>query len=235
MNVRSQPVSTHPMKFGLALASDDIVARDPRRRVLDAAIACFVRHGFHNASMQQICAEAGMSPGALYRYFPSKDSIIAAIAEADRQRHAEAFRRLSDAPNFIDALLALGRDLLADDDPANCAHIVPEVLAEMVRNPQMRALFKPSEEHSNATLRVAMEQAVARGELDPSLDLDAVSLVLHAIGDGLSTRLALDPSTNLEALMPTLETMMRRFLAPPAVTDVRHAEGARPDGADHAR
>ena len=38
--------------------------------------------------MQEICAEAGMSPGALYRYFPSKVAIIAAIAEAERAQPA---------------------------------------------------------------------------------------------------------------------------------------------------
>lgn len=57
-------------------ADGQAVTRAERRdqqtqRILDAARACFVRHGFQGASMQQICAEAGMSPGALYRYFAS--------------------------------------------------------------------------------------------------------------------------------------------------------------------
>ncbi len=52
-------------------------AQDQRRvQILDAARACFASAGFHGASMHQICAEARMSPGALYRYFPSKDAII---------------------------------------------------------------------------------------------------------------------------------------------------------------
>ena len=50
---------------------------DPRRRILDAAASCFTRLGFHGASMQEICAAAEMSPGALYRYFPSKDQLLA--------------------------------------------------------------------------------------------------------------------------------------------------------------
>src|SRR5215470_19874014 len=43
---------------------------DRRDEILAAAQRCFVRAGFHGASMQDICAEAGMSPGNLYRYFP---------------------------------------------------------------------------------------------------------------------------------------------------------------------
>src|SRR5262245_17106399 len=50
---------------------------DRRAEILAAAQRCFVRSGFHGASMQDICAEAGMSPGNLYRYFPSKEALIA--------------------------------------------------------------------------------------------------------------------------------------------------------------
>ena len=45
---------------------------DRRDEILSAAQRCFVRSGFHQASMQEICAEAGMSAGNLYRYFPSR-------------------------------------------------------------------------------------------------------------------------------------------------------------------
>ena len=44
------------------------------QRILEAAKACFLRFGFQGASMNQICAEVGMSPGALYRYFSIQGS-----------------------------------------------------------------------------------------------------------------------------------------------------------------
>ena len=64
---------------------------DRRAEILAAAQRCFVRSGFHGASMQDICAEAGMSPGNLYRYFPSKEALIAGIAERDRAEVAQEF------------------------------------------------------------------------------------------------------------------------------------------------
>ena len=64
---------------------------DRRAEILAAAQRCFVRSGFHQTSMQEICAEAGMSPGNLYRYFPSKEAIIAGIAERDRAEVAQEF------------------------------------------------------------------------------------------------------------------------------------------------
>src|SRR5712671_8103842 len=64
---------------------------DRRAEILAAAQRCFVRSGFHGASMQDICAEAAMSPGNLYRYFPSKEALIAGIAERDRAEVGQQF------------------------------------------------------------------------------------------------------------------------------------------------
>ena len=79
---------------------------DRRAEILAAAQRCFVRSGFHGASMQDICAEAGMSPGNLYRYFRSKEEIIAGIAERDRAETAQQFAAVGQG-NFFDGLAAL--------------------------------------------------------------------------------------------------------------------------------
>src|SRR4051794_11895849 len=56
--------------------------RDARReQILAAAKRCFLRSGFHETSMQDLFAESGLSSGAVYRYFPSKEDMILAIAE----------------------------------------------------------------------------------------------------------------------------------------------------------
>ena len=58
-------------------------AQESRRaHILSAAEACFARAGFHRTTMQDICREAGVSPGALYLYFASKEALIEGIAES---------------------------------------------------------------------------------------------------------------------------------------------------------
>src|SRR5580698_1667629 len=60
--------------------------RDARRdQILNAARRCFLRDGFHGTSMQDLFAEAGLSSGAVYRYFASKDDLIIAIAAESMQ------------------------------------------------------------------------------------------------------------------------------------------------------
>ena len=60
----------------------------------------FARSGFHQTSMGDICQAAGMSPGNLYRYFPSKESIIAGITERHRAQAAADFDAIENAPSF---------------------------------------------------------------------------------------------------------------------------------------
>jgi TetR/AcrR family transcriptional regulator, transcriptional repressor of aconitase len=60
------------------VSEEHLAAR--RRQILDAALVCFSRRGFHQTSMQQIFEESGLSPGAVYRYFKGKEEIVQAIA-----------------------------------------------------------------------------------------------------------------------------------------------------------
>jgi len=50
--------------------------------ILLAARTVFVRQGFERATMQEIASEAGISAGAIYRYFPSKESLITSVCAA---------------------------------------------------------------------------------------------------------------------------------------------------------
>ena len=70
--------------------------RARREHILEAAELCFARAGFHRTTMQDICKEAAVSPGALYVYFDSKEALIAGICERERAEFAENFASLAD-------------------------------------------------------------------------------------------------------------------------------------------
>src|SRR4051794_25937658 len=67
-----------------------------RTEVLNAARRCFVRSGFHGTTMQDVVTEAGLSTGAVYRYFASKQDMIVAIAEENLSEVVAEVRKLAD-------------------------------------------------------------------------------------------------------------------------------------------
>ena len=84
--------------------------RARREHILEAAELCFARAGFHRTTMQDICKEAAVSPGALYVYFDSKEALIAGICERERAEFAENFASLAEAPDFLGTLGAMGEE-----------------------------------------------------------------------------------------------------------------------------
>ena len=187
--------------------------QEQRKRILDAAMACFSRDGFHGASMQKICAEAGMSPGALYRYFPSKESLIAAIVESERAERLGMFDMITNAPSVLGGMVACLRILLTGRNIAT-VRLGPEIQAEAIRNENLRKAIEPCEEETSNLLADALTVAVTQGEIDPTFDAETVAMMLQIVGDGLLLHHQLHPEWRLEERLPEIEAMVRRMLAP---------------------
>ena len=117
----------------MARLADPELAERRRRQIMDASITCFRRRGFHQATMAEICSEANISAGALYRYFSSKADIIGAIAEDKRGENDEAFMRTAEQHGFIPAICLAARQFFgkfADGDGA----LIAEIMAEAIRD-----------------------------------------------------------------------------------------------------
>lgn len=188
--------------------------RSPQQqRILAAAMACFARDGFHGASMQKICAEAGMSAGALYRHFPSKEAIIAAIVEDERAERLKVFDEVYKSPTILGGLMACLR-LLLEEQTLPTATLGPEIMAEAIRNASLRDAVEPCEAETRGHLMAALEEAVARGEIDPALPLEEVLVLLQVLGDGIILNHQLHPEWAITERLPALHHLVVRMLAP---------------------
>jgi TetR/AcrR family transcriptional regulator, repressor for uid operon len=194
---------------------------DRRAEILDAAQRCFVRSGFHGASMQEICAEAGMSPGNLYRYFPSKEAIIAGISERDRAEVMQSFAIVDQSSDFFAAFAALARHHFVgrpDEDVALCI----EIMAESRRNPEVARLCQGFEADVRARLVSMLREAAKRGDISPDIDFDSVITMLMLIADGVWWRRAVDPSFKAETVLPLFLDVTRHMLSGRKHTETSH-------------
>jgi TetR/AcrR family transcriptional repressor of uid operon len=185
---------------------------DRREEILDAAQRCFARSGFHQTSMQEICGEARMSPGGLYRYFASKEAIIAGIAERDRADVAEQFRQMHEAPDFFQGLEAAARHYFVDrslDEVMLCA----EIMSESRRSAEVERIHTAIEADVKKGLIELLQKAAATGAVSKTIDFEATANILVAMGDGFAWRRAADKTFDAEAAFPLAMKMIRTILS----------------------
>ena len=165
-----------------------------RRRILETAVQVYARHGFHQTGMRQLCAALGMSAGALYRYFPGKEAIIAGLVEMDRELIQHNLRGLPAEMGFIATMQHMMKTTL-DQLQANegLLAIWSEISSEATRNPAVAALLSQHYELIENLLTDLVKTALKRGELDPGLDPVATARFMMATHDGMLTRRAIDP------------------------------------------
>lgn len=168
-------------------------AEQRRNRILDAAERCFVRAGFHRTTMQDVAAEAGMSAGNLYRYFPSKESIVSGLAERDREEMSADFARISTAADFLTTFESIGRKHLVES-PREKAVLAVEIWSEATRNPHVSGLCTALDGEVCGHMRQVFEKAQAAGLISPETDIDMAVRLMLTVADGLFKRRALDPA-----------------------------------------
>lgn len=184
-----------------------------RERILDAAERCFANAGFHRCTMQEICKEAGISPGALYVYFSSKEELIAGIVERDRNKLASELAELTDAPDLLTALAKLGEHY-AVEEPYFKRVLCIEIGCEATRNPVVGETYRSVDEFCRQNFEQIFEKARKDGKIAPQDDSRTLAEVVSLLGDGLFWRRAIDPNFDVEKVLPVLVRLVSTLLNP---------------------
>jgi AcrR family transcriptional regulator len=166
------------------VSEDHLTAR--REQILAAARRCFLTKGLHTTSMQDLIQEAGLSVGAVYRYFKSKNEIINAIASTvagGLQQHIDevAARRLPLADSLDLILDGIDAQLRVPDGNFP---IALQVWGEATLDPTIGGIVRERYEGLRASMRTVVEHAVGSGELPAGTDVAAVTSVLSGMLPG---------------------------------------------------
>ena len=167
---------------------------DRRQEILSAARRCFLRNGFHTTSMQDLFAEAGLSSGAVYRYFPSKDDMIIAIAAENMQDvlamiHTVATQQPGRSVGAVlGDLLTMVQDKHQDQALGGLAVLT---WAEALRNPSLAAQFTELLLRLKGDLAEVVRAHQASGGLPTDVSAEALATVLMSIVPGYILQLAL--------------------------------------------
>jgi AcrR family transcriptional regulator len=107
--------------------------------ILRAVKAAFVEKGFDGASMQDLARAAGMSVGNFYRYFPSKDAIVAQMIALDMAEIEAEFARVLSSASPMATLRALLAHRVNDASDPQEGPLWAEIAAAALRKPDIAA------------------------------------------------------------------------------------------------
>ena len=183
-----------------------------RDEIVAATLRCFAREGFHRTTMQDIVAESGLSPGALYRYFAAKEELIAAIAA---RHHAAELALLRDAAERDDVREALG-DLvrafltrLSDPAEQEWRRVTVQLWGEALRSPRVMRVVREGLDEPLAALAKLLRQI-------PGVDADATARLCASLFQGLVLQQAWDPKLDVVAYARAAESLIEALTGAPA-------------------
>jgi len=147
-------------------------AQRNRERILDVAKLVFTRRGA-KASMDEIAKRAKIGPGTLYRHFPTRDDLLAAVYISEVEKLAEAQRKFSAELSPAEALRAW---MLVFIDYIAAKKIIAPALNAMAGGPSrvFQQTNRLMEEAANALVSCAVASRDLRLDVDPMDMLRAI-------------------------------------------------------------
>ncbi|MBJ7328447.1 MAG: TetR/AcrR family transcriptional regulator [Solirubrobacteraceae bacterium] len=189
-------------------------------RIVDAGARVLVAHGYEGASTNRIAAEAGVSPGSLYQYFPNKDAIVLAVVQAYRER--------------IERDIADELTKMLDDPPDD---VVPGILGALVdalsREPEiLRAIVEKVPHHTGLDTFAQFERRIGdlmrgylmmRRDLLRDTNLETLIWVVVQVVEHLTVRYVLEePSITRDEFVDELATLTINYVVAPQLARAAH-------------
>ncbi len=184
-----------------------------RERILGAARQCFIDKGFHGASMGLIADTAAMSPGLMYRYFPSKNAIVLAIIERQLEHSRKRIQQLEGSADMASAIVQSFRQWREGDPAAMHGALFLETSAEGSRDAQIGAALRASDRQTRGDLLAWFAPLPpGRGDRHAEHPRESHAVLMQCLIEGLAVRVIREPDLDLDALEPALRQLIGQLL-----------------------
>lgn len=158
---------------------------DRRSQILEAALVCFAKRGFHQASMHDISAEAGISVGLIYRYFENKEAVISAMADRHKKEISEVLHRAKQASTLLESLEILFTAHCSEEETRVLSAFVVDLYAEASRNPRIADLVRGVLETAMAGVTELISRAPEAQNTARGLSATEIAELIFAVARGM--------------------------------------------------
>lgn len=186
-----------------------------RREILDATIRCVERLGLPRTSTTAICKEGGLSMGALYTHFGSRDEILTALTGEIAENMAERLHFTS-ADQMFHVLIRRISGVF-DPDAHPLVKLELQIVADSFDNPSLRTLtdqiYRASIQHLEASF-------AALPWLAPGVTPALATSLVESLTYGMVHRFATGTLGPPEEELPTFARLLEWISGKPAPADL---------------
>ena len=190
-----------------------------RRRLLDAALEVFAERGYASANLDQVAAAAGLTKGAIYSNFASKDDLFFAMMHDQARRRVEAVRAALEAgagaPRGEQSLHDIGRLLTAAfTEQREWQLVFLDFWRRAVQDDAVRAQFVAQRRVLRAAIAGRVEQVLGRAPAPGGLTVADIVTVVLALSNGLAIEQYADPEVVSDDLFGRVLAQLAREARP---------------------
>lgn len=196
-----------------------------KERIIEAASRTLVRRGYHETSMKDIAAEAGVAPGLAHYYFESKEDLLVAAIEHACRPAMEAWEA---------AGISLNGPLPEDAEPMAFARIGFDLAKQELKtypgvflltfdmfgvglhNPKIAAAVRAFIDERRAFVTRITQGVIAGMAEPPMASAGAIGAAIWASMHGIALQKVWDPEFDADAAIDALSEMAIAFATRPA-------------------
>ncbi|MYH72836.1 MAG: TetR/AcrR family transcriptional regulator [Acidimicrobiia bacterium] len=185
-------------------------AEESTERLLDAAASVFGENGFEGARVAHIARRCGLTTGAVYSRWLTKQELFLAAIEHRASRGAERLSSRSDM-STLEKIAIMGSKLMesSDDEASN---LLLEACVIARRDDSMSADVARSLEEEGAVIAGMVEEGKAAGEVDPALSTEAIVFACQSLSLGVRLAAAAAPRRGGQPSADDWNELMARFI-----------------------
>ena len=186
-----------------------------RAQIVDAARHCVLSDGFHKTTMADVIQESGLSAGAVYGYFKSKEEIVAAIAEDALSTVDEVFQKILATEQVLTPLMALETALehvvaISERPEGDVTRIAVQAWAEALRNPAIMSTACGKYSQLRDNFEAVARRAQADGTVDPDADPGHIAQVMFGLIPGFVLQRLIIGDVTIETYTAGLRALLRQ-------------------------
>lgn len=190
---------------------DDSLHQQRQEEILLAAARVFKAKGFHAARTEDICAEAGLSAGTVFRHFADKRAMIVAIAQSELEQYQHEMRRLA-TKQGLQWLTQITERELSELLRPTAYDLSADSWLELARDAEGSKQVLAMDKKLRATLAAVLARGQKEGWVRATLEPRGAANLIMAMFSGLAFDQEIGAQIDASATAAALSDMFRHFL-----------------------